>query len=68
MNGEKSIKTKIIFFYFYISGLSAEGHTIEYIVSARGKIQLVIDSYAFFRNKSEVNRETYYCNQYKTLK
>lgn len=47
---------------------NASGHTVEYIVSARGKLQLVVDGYAYYRNKLEGDRQSFYCIQYKTLR
>lgn len=42
-----------------------DGHTIEYIVSSRGKLQLCVDGYAYYRNKAERNMQSFYCIQYK---
>lgn len=42
-----------------------DGHTIEYIVSSRGKIQLLVDGYTYYRNKAEGDKQSFYCIQYK---
>lgn len=53
--------------YFHFTGLCVEGHTIEYIISVRGKIQLVIDGYPFYRHSINMNKTTYNCVQNRIL-
>lgn len=56
------------FFYVLISFLDVDGHKIEYIISSRGKIQLLVDGHIFTRNKAEGHKQSFYCIQYKQLR
>lgn len=49
-------------------GSKVDGHVIEYIVSSRGKLQLLVDGYVFYRNKAEGDKQSFYCIQYKQLR
>lgn len=52
---------------FQFTGFRVDGHTIEYIISVRGKIQLVIDGYPFYRYSIKKNKTTYNCVQNRIL-
>lgn len=51
----------------YFAGVVVDGHSVEYIVSARGKIQLLIDSYPYYRYLVEKDKITYKCVQNRVL-
>lgn len=51
----------------YFAGVIVHGHSIEYILSLRGKIQLMIDGYPFYRYSVERNKTTYNCVQNRIL-
>lgn len=62
-------KLLMIFFHFSHSGRMqiVDGHRIEFTISARGKLQLIIDDFPFCR-KDKYQKKTYYaCVQYKVL-
>lgn len=52
---------------FERAGLLVDGHSIEYIISVRGKVQLVVDGYPFYRYTVEKNKTTYNCVQNRIL-
>lgn len=53
--------------HFSVTAL-VDGHTVHYIMSSKGKLQLLIDGHPYFRNKVQGNRQTFVCNQYSTKK
>lgn len=53
--------------FIYSPGFIVDGHTIEYIVSIRGKLQLLIDGYPYYRYAIEKNKTTYNCVQNRIL-
>lgn len=48
--------------------LATDKHTIEYIVSVRGKMQLMIDGHRYFRNKADHEKESFYCCKKKNFR
>lgn len=55
-------------FWFFLPLATVDGHTIEYIISSRGKIQLLVDGYTYYLNKAEKDKRSFYCIQYKVLR
>lgn len=62
------------FWYFSFSSFhlgqvqTVDGHRIEFIISARGRIQLVIDDFPFCQNDKQEKKTYYICCQSKVLK
>lgn len=44
-----------------------DGHKIEFIISVRGKLQIVIDDFPFCRNEKHKEKTYYICCQSKIL-
>lgn len=61
------INTFFLHFDFLI--VLIDGRSVELIISSRGKLQLLVDGFKFFRNSIELNKQSFRCVYYKsTLK
>lgn len=45
-----------------------DGHKVEYMISSRGRIKLVVDNYPFCQNEVQKKKIYYICCQTKVLK
>lgn len=57
--------------FFYLLFLNAEivdGHRIEFMASARGRLKLVIDDFPFCQNEVHAKKTYYICSQKRVLR
>lgn len=45
-----------------------DGHKVEFTVSARGRIKLLVDDFSFVQNEVQKKKIYYICSQTKVLK
>lgn len=63
---ENSYQNYFSFVSFFIHLVTIEGHLVELIVSSKGKLQLLIDGYKYYRNSIDLNKQSFRCAYYKS--
>lgn len=51
----------------FILLVTIEGRKVEVIISSRGKLQLLVDGFKYYRNTIELNKQSFRCVYYKSM-
>lgn len=67
---ERDLRTLYYFIINFIStsifAVTIDGRVVELVISSRGKLQLLIDGFKYFRNTVELTKQSFRCVYYKS--